>query len=247
MSSFLVRIAPAVLHGIVVAFFAQHAVVSAAESRCFGTVGNGRIEGSVKLPISGSNFSAYSSAGVAAGRTHVHSKVADIVVAAYASLAAAEPGVAYVYGETGLPAGGRIDPHRTHQNGLSIDFFVPVRDRSGRSVLLPSDPSNHFGYDIEFDSTAHFAGYVIDFSAMAEHLYQLHLAAKAHGTDLALIIFDPSFLSLLLATRRGPYLQQKLTFMKQPAWVRHDEHYHVDFMIPCTPNVKRSAPAPAKR
>jgi len=26
-----------------------------------------------------------------------------------------------------------------------------------------------------------------------------------------------------------------LNFMKGEAWVRHDEHYHVDFAVPCKP------------
>ena len=38
----------------------------------------------------------------------------------------------------------------------------------------------------------------------------------------------------LFATPRGAYLQQHLHFMARPAWVRHDEHYHVDFR-PCAP------------
>jgi penicillin-insensitive murein DD-endopeptidase len=234
------------LRGIIFAYLAQHAVVSASPSQCFGTVGNGRIEGSVKLPISGPDFSVYSSVGAAAGRTHVHSKVAEIVTAAYAALAATNPEVSYVYGETGWPAGGRIRPHRTHQNGLSVDFFVPVRDQSGRSVPLPTDLANRFGYDIEFDSMARYGGYAVDFPAMAEHLYQLHLAAKAHSADIALVIFDPRFLPQLLATPPGPYLQQHLTFMKQPAWVRHDEHYHVDFAVPCRANLGRVAPVPTR-
>jgi len=71
------------------------------ESQCFGTVNNGRIEGSVALPTSGPNFSAYSSIGVTAGRTHVHEKVAEIVVAAYAALATEMPDLNFVYGETG--------------------------------------------------------------------------------------------------------------------------------------------------
>jgi penicillin-insensitive murein endopeptidase len=29
------------------------------------------------------------------------------------------------------------------------------------------------------------------------------------------------------------YLKQKLPFMKGKSWVRHDEHYHVDFAVPC--------------
>ena len=219
--------------GFAVACFTISSLTSATESQCFGTVGNGHIEGSVRLPTSGSNFSVYSAAGAVAGRTHVHSKVAEIIGAAYAALALSNPDVAYVYGETGWPSGGRIRPHRTHQNGLSVDFFVPVRDGSGRSVPLPTDLTNRFGYDIEFNSSGRNAAYVIDFPAMAEHLYQLHVAAQAHSAGIALVIFDPPFLPKLFATPRGRYLQQHLRFMKGRAWVRHDEHYHVDFTVPC--------------
>ena len=193
----------------------------------------------VQALASGSNFSAYSTVGAAAGRTHVHSNVAEIIGAAYATLAAANPEVACVYGEKGWPSGGRIRqrrPHRRHQNGLSVDFFVPVRDQSGRSVPLPTGPANRFGYDIEFDANARYAAYAIDFPAIAEHLYQLHVAAKARGAGIALVIFDPPFIPKLFATARGPYLQQNLTFMKGRAWVRHDEHHHADFSVPCRPH-----------
>ncbi|MEO8388867.1 MAG: penicillin-insensitive murein endopeptidase [Polaromonas sp.] len=207
----------------------------AAKSRCFGTVSHGRIEDSVKLASSGPNFSAYSTAAALAGRTHVHSQVAKIVSAAYANLYAVSPELRYVYGETGWPSGGRFRPHRTHQNGLSVDFFVPVRDQGGASVPLPTGITNRLGYDIEFDANARYAGLAIDFSAMAEHLYQLHLAAKANGAEIALVIFDPPLVPRLWGTPRGPYLQKNLPFMKGSAWVRHDEHYHVDFKIPCKP------------
>lgn len=209
---------------------------SAAESRCFGTVGNGRIEDSVKLPESGANFSAYSTTAALAGRTHVHSQVAAIIAAAYAAIAMESPDVKYVYGESGWSSGGRFRPHRTHQNGLSVDFFVPVRDANGRSVPLPTGITHRFGYDIEFDANARYEGYAIDFPALAEHLHQLRVAAEARGFGLALVIFDPPFHAKLFATPRGAALQKSLVFMKRPAWVRHDEHYHVDFAIPCDPN-----------
>ncbi len=207
----------------------------AVDSRCHGTVGRGSIEHSVKLPVSGPNFEAYSALAATAGRTHVHSKVAEVLGAAYAALAAAQPDTRFVYGETGWPSGGRLRPHRTHQNGLSVDFFVPVRDAAGRSVPLPTPITRRFGYDIEFDANARHAGLSIDFTAMAEHLYQLHLAARTRGVGLALVIFDPPFLPRLFAAPRGPYLKQNLPFMKGRAWVRHDEHYHVDFDVPCEP------------
>lgn len=210
-------------------------LTQADDSQCFGSVAKGRIEHSVKLPVSGANFSAYSSLAAAAGRTYVHGRVAQIIRTSYAALAAASPETRYVYGETGWASGGRLRPHRTHQNGLSVDFFVPVRNAQGKSVELPTRVTSRFGYDIEFDAQGRYEGYTMDLPAMAEHLYQLHLAAKSQGVGIALVIFDQPYLAQLFATARGPYLQQHLRFMKGKPWVRHDEHYHLDFDIPCKP------------
>jgi penicillin-insensitive murein DD-endopeptidase len=85
----------------------------AGDSQCFGTVNNGRIEGSVKLPSSGANFSAYSSLAVMAGRTHVHTAVAAAMTAAYSALQSKNSSTTYVYGETGWPS-GRLAVWRTH-------------------------------------------------------------------------------------------------------------------------------------
>ena len=212
---------------------AQPAWATTAESKCYGSVSTGRIEGSVKLPVRGPNFAAYSTLAVAAGRTHVHSQVAQPIIAAYAAIDRVDPTLRYVYGETGWPSGGRLRPHRTHQNGLSVDFFVPVRSAQGQSVALPTGITKRLGYDLEFDQNARYDEYQIDFPAMAEHLFQLHLAAKAQGVGIALVIFDTAYLPRLFATPRGAYLQQHLPFMKGRPWVRHDEHYHVDFAVAC--------------
>jgi penicillin-insensitive murein endopeptidase len=219
-----------------IAAFLAPTLAAAAESQCYGTVGNGRIEGSVKLPLNGANFTAYSTLAATAGRTHVHSKVAAIIEASYKALAAAHPETQYVYGETGWPSGGRFRPHRTHQNGLSIDFFVPVKNSKGQSVPLPTNLSDKLGYDVEFNQEAKYGEFSIDFEALAEHLYQLDLAAKAAGSGLALVIFDTQYLPRLFATKRGLYLKENLPFMKGKPWVRHDEHYHVDFAVPCKAN-----------
>lgn len=208
---------------------------NAVESQCYGTVSNGRIEGSVALPSSGPNFSAYSAIGTSAGRTYVHSKVAEVIVAAYDALHKVDPSMQFVYGETGWPSGGRFRPHRTHQNGLSVDFFVPVRDKAGKSVPIPTDVLTRFGYDIEFDADAHFGDYSLDFIALAAHLSQLHNAAKAREIGIKLVILDTPFLPRLFAAPGGLELQKTLPFMKGKPWVRHDEHYHVDFDIPCKP------------
>ncbi|MDP0919020.1 hypothetical protein Q6272_28610, partial [Klebsiella pneumoniae] len=94
-------------------------------------------------------------------------------------------------------------PHRSHQNGLSVDFFVPVRDADGRSVALPTGVGNQWGYDIDFDADARWGAYRIDFDALAEHLLELHRAATARGLGIAQVIFDTAYLPRLFATAHG--------------------------------------------
>lgn len=204
-------------------------------SRCFGSVSQGRLENAQQLPVSGPNFQAFSGAAAALGRTHTHSEVGAIVLEAYAEIAEQHPALRFVYGEASWPQGGRLRPHRTHQNGLSIDFFVPVRDTGGRSVPIPTSPFTRFGYDLEFDANGRLGGLQIDFEALAEHLFQLQRAARKRGAGIALVILDTRYLSALSATRRGGALRQQLNFLPRQAWVRHDEHYHVDFDLPCGP------------
>jgi penicillin-insensitive murein DD-endopeptidase len=210
-------------------------LANASTSQCYGTVSNGRIKDAVQLAIGGTNYSSYSSLGSAMGRTYVHSAVKSIVESAFAEVEKVLPKAVFVYGETGWQSGGRIRPHRTHQNGSSVDFFVPVKNQSGESVALPTNATSKFGYEIEFDSKGRYGEYQIDFGALAEHLYQLHVAAKARGNGIALVIFEPSYLPRLFATKRGDYLKSNLPFMRGKPWVRHDEHYHIDFSIPCKP------------
>ncbi len=208
-------------------------VPAAADSHCYGRPGKGRLDNGVRLPLQGANFSAYSPVAVAAGRTFMHATAAAIVVDAYARLHASAPTTRYVYGETGLQSGGRFNPHRTHQNGLSIDFFVPVLDAAGASVALPTQWQARFGYDIEFDGDARYKQFRIDFAALAEHLFQLAAAARAHSAGINKVILDTQYLPMLFATKRGPWLKKNLRFMMETPWVRHDEHYHVDFSLPC--------------
>ncbi len=210
-----------------------------ADSICFGTPRKGRIAGAAQLPDHGINYVTYSSLGVTLGRTYVHSRVRDAMLASYSALVKIAPDKIYVYGETGWQSGGKFKPHRTHQNGLSVDFFVPVTDVKGRSVALPTNPLNKFGYAIEFDANGQYQSYSIDFEALGEHLYQLSIATKKAGSPISRVIFDPPYLPRLFATKHGAYLQSNVFFMQSKAWVRHDEHYHVDFSVPCSSDQSR--------
>ena len=205
----------------------------AENSTCFGTTSKGRLENGIELPSSGKNFVGYSDIARLAGRTYVHSQVKSILVGAYKSLETEQPNKVFKYAETGFEDGGQFKPHKTHRNGLSVDFMTPVKDESGQSMHLPTHPLNKFGYNIEFDSKGKYEEYAIDYIALAAHIVALHKEAKAQGVDLWRVIFDPKLQPELFKTSYGPYLKKHIQFSKKRSWVRHDEHYHVDFDIPC--------------
>ncbi|MEM9293847.1 MAG: penicillin-insensitive murein endopeptidase [Acidobacteriota bacterium] len=204
-----------------------------SESTCFGTTANGRLEGGVRLPPRGPNFVSYGLAPILLGRTYLHDAAAQATVDAYRNLAESHPETVFKYAETGFASGGRFRPHKTHRNGLSVDFMVPMLDAQGRSVHLPTHPFNRYGYDIEFDSQGRWGDQGIDYEAMGAHLLALDEAARARGIGLWRVIFDPQLQPLLFATEHGSELQRRLQFSTRRSWVRHDEHYHVDFEVPC--------------
>lgn len=204
-------------------------------STCYGTTSNGRLEKGWKLPASGPNFSSYSSLGRLAGRTYVHSSVHAVVLEAYSETATVLPDTVFVYGETGKKEGGDFDPHKTHRNGLSVDFMVPVLNEDGESVPLPTSVFNKWGYEHEFDDKGELDDLTIDFDAIAEHVYQLHHAAIRNGGRLWRVILAPELQPQLHKSERWPFLKDNVQFSTRKSWVRHDEHYHVDFDFDCEP------------
>jgi penicillin-insensitive murein endopeptidase len=210
-------------------------VAQAEPSVCYGTSGNGRLEGGVQLPGEGRNFVAYSTLARWLGRTYVHSTVKTVILDAYKRLETEQPSKVYKYAETGFREGGKFRPHKTHQNGLSVDFIVPAVDANGKSVYLPTHALNKYGYGIDFDADGLYDSYRIDFEAMGAHIVALHKAAVQHGIELTRVIFDPRLQPMLYATQYGGYIKQHIFIPKKKSWVRHDDHYHVDFAVRCMP------------
>lgn len=205
----------------------------ANESICYGETKNGKLEAGVKLPEKGINFISYSTLAGMLGRTYVHSKVRSVFLEAYKNLALNRPEKVFKYAETGFKEGGEFKPHKTHQNGLSIDFMVPVINEKGKSVYFSSNVLNKFGYSVEFSKKGEFKEYRIDFESLAAHIVELDKTAKKHGFSIWRVIFDPTLQDRLFKTKFAGYLRKNIRFSKTPAWVRHDEHYHVDFKLSC--------------
>jgi penicillin-insensitive murein DD-endopeptidase len=206
---------------------------SSRPSVCRGNVVTGSLEGGRRLPLWGDNYRAYSVLGFLAGRTFVHSSVRNTMRDAYAELSKTRPELRFLYAESGWPWGGGFAPHKTHANGTAVDFHVPVRTSDGQITELPSSPFNKLGYAIEFDAAGRSGSYRIDFEAMALHLLALDKAARANGIRIRRVIFDPALLPKLQAAPSGAQALARMAFTRQQVWIRHDEHYHVDFDVPC--------------
>lgn len=223
----------------VIAFFGFAAWIawigreSGPPSRCHGGVVGGRLEGGRRLPLWGANYRAYSTLGFLAGRTFMHQSVRDAVLASYAIVGEQHPDLRFLYAESGWPWGGPFAPHKSHMNGTSVDFHVPVRTLDGAVSELPASVFNKLGYSIHFDPSGRSGDYRIDFEAIALHLLALDEAVRANGISIGRVIFDVRLQPKLFATANGARLSRMLTFNKVQSWVPHDQHYHVDFKVPC--------------
>lgn len=180
-----------------------------------------------RLPVYGENFGTYCLPCILALRTYGRGEAVAATMEAYGTLARSHPDVQFVYGEVGFPWGGPFPPHRTHREGLSVDFMMPLRN----NAVLPTHMLNRYGYDEEFDSSGRGDSGQIDFGAAADHLIALRAAARRQGGDIRRIYFAPDLQDDLFAA--SPALRSWGVFNTRQAWVRHDDHYHVDFAFPC--------------
>lgn len=208
----------------------------ARASVCSGSPARGALKHGKRLRTHGDNYQSYSYLGTALGRNAVHGRVRTVIESAYAELARRHPGAYFVYGESGWPSGGKFAPHKTHRNGLSVDFMVPVIDRrSGARSRMATHVFNLWGYAVDFDATGKNRQWRIDFPMLAAHLHALRRAAAAEGIVVQRVILAPELQRLLFATPKGAALASQLRFSRHPVWVRHDNHYHVDFGVRCQP------------
>lgn len=199
-------------------------------SKVVGTVARGHIEHAHVLPPWGPGYVAYSLLGAALGRQYVDGRVRDALLASFAARSRAEGQRRFVTGETGWPGGGRFRPHRSHQNGMAVDVFMPVRKQGGDLAALGTWPWNKFGYGLDFDERGEMGDLRIDFESVAALLLELDAQARQRGLRVGRVIIAPEFVPMLLATPSGHRLGDlgsRLT--RKAVWIRHDEHFHIDF------------------
>ncbi len=198
-----------------------------------GKVQNGSLDNAYKMHWSKGNtvfFSKFSY--YLLGRNYVHSRVYKTIYAAHSELESLYPNRKFVIMECARKKGGRMWPHRTHQNGLSVDFLTPMT-KNGKPKHF-----KYLGYArylLNFDKNGKRKSTSIDFDIMAKHILMLEKQARKNGLRIKKVIFNTNLKDELYASKHGKQLKSSNIYLAMklgPTLNKlHDDHYHIDFEI----------------
>lgn len=205
------------------------------ESISFGTVDRGHIVDAYQIPYQGSNFKFFSTFDYYfIGRCYTHSGIYKAMMDTYKELALVYPGYTFRIMECSQRKGGRAFPHKTHQNGLSVDFMTPLKKGNDTDIYL--DRIGMLRYLLKFDEEGKSSldsEIHIDFEKLALHLLILDRNVKKHGLKISKVILQTNLKDDLFKTAIGMELHRRgIYFVKSlPKRINelHDDHYHVEF------------------
>jgi penicillin-insensitive murein endopeptidase len=204
-------------------------------SKSIGPVHNGKIQNSYLLPYSGKNYKFFSPFSYyILGRAYVHSTVYSTVLDGYKICESKCDGITFRVMECSSKKGGNMFPHRTHQNGKSLDFMTPLIKMGKQHKFF--DRIGIFRYALNFDKDGELnlnKKVSIDYETMAQHILAMEEAARKNGMYIKKVIFKINLKDNLFATTSGKQLQRSGIYFAQslPKSIDnlHDDHYHIDF------------------
>lgn len=200
-----------------------------------GSVKKGELVNGRRFPYKGKNYKYFSPMSfILFNRAWVHSKVLNISLEAYKDCERTCPDRKFLLMECSEKNGGKMWPHRTHQNGTSIDFATPLLKKG-----QPYHFDHHYGiwhYALKFDEDGKLTTnkkVEIDFETMAKHILALEKAARKRGMYIKKVILKVNLKDNFFKTPTGKKVKAKgIYFVRSlPKMVDnvHDDHYHIDF------------------
>ena len=219
---------------VVEKYYENH-VNDTIESTSIGNAGNGSLTNATLIPFKGSNYSYFDKTSYLGGRAFTHSSVAKITIDTYRSLAEQKIQRHFKVMEFSRKEGGKMFPHRTHQNGLSVDYMMPLVKNGEPYYELDKKGASHYMLDFNRDGKfAEDSSIEIDFDMAALHILELEKQARKNGMRIHKVIFNTHLKDELYASqngkkllRSGIYVTRNLSKLINDL---HDDHYHVDFV-----------------
>lgn len=207
---------------------------STKKSISIGSVSNGSLKNGKLMPFEGENFFYFDTSSYLQGRAFVNQKVKFLCLETYRELNITLPKRKFGIMECSHEKGGKLSPHITHQNGLSVDFMTPMQSKDTANYSLDYIGLQH--YFLDFDADGKYLknkSIEIDFDAMALHILKINELAKKHGLKIDKILFKIELKDNLFASKYGDKLKASGIYfaLKLPTHINnlHDDHYHIDF------------------
>lgn len=205
-------------------------------SQSIGAVSKGQLKNGKLIPYKGKNYTYFDTQSYLNGRAYLNGKVLQALLKAYEKFETLLPERMFCIMECSNQDGGKLFPHRTHQNGLSIDFMMPLIQDGKPYYGLDSLGADH--YFLEFDKAGKYIedpSISIDFNLVAQHILILNKVAKLLKVSITKVIINTDLKDELFATFYGKvltisgiYVVQKLSPLINSL---HDDHYHIDFEV----------------
>jgi penicillin-insensitive murein endopeptidase len=186
------------------------------------------------VPYKGANFIYFDRDSYLEGRAFLHGLVLESLLHSYDSLGQVLPHRYFNVMECSHELGGELFPHKTHQNGLSIDLMMPLVQYEKPYYGLDTLGIEH--YALSFNDRGQYEkdpSISIDFDLVARQLLLLDYFARQNGLNITKVIIKIELKDELFATRYGKILKQKGIYVVQGLSPLinelHDDHFHVDF------------------
>lgn len=204
------------------------------KSSSLGSVSNGKLLNGKLFPFYGNNFQYFDTLSYLHHRAYTHQLVRKTLIDTYNELEHLYPNKTFFVMELSNKEGGKIFPHRTHQNGLSVDLMSPKLKKGKANSDL--DNLGQLHYLLEFDQNGILKknrDYSIDFNLISHHLLLLDKNAKKNQLKIKKVIFKKELKDELYASQYGTSLKSSNIYITKnlPSYINdlHDDHYHIDF------------------
>ncbi|MDC0257509.1 penicillin-insensitive murein endopeptidase [Crocinitomicaceae bacterium] len=205
------------------------------QSTSLGSVSNGKLKNATLIPFKGENFEYFDASSYMGGRAFTNNKVAEITINTYQALLDQGIDRRFKVMEFSNKEGGKMFQHRTHQNGLSVDYMMPLQKEGVPYYELDEKGASHYLMDFNTEGLyTEDTTVSIDFNMAARHILELDKQAKKNGMCIQKVIFNTDLKDELYATEYGTKLKTSGIYItKNLSKVindLHDDHYHVDFV-----------------
>lgn len=205
-----------------------------------GTVGNGSLENGKLIPWEGIGYRYFDTASYLGGRAFLNDKVLASILDGFKALNGFKPieegekKPLFRVMECSHQKGGKLYPHRTHQNGTSVDLMMPKLKNGQDYNELDDIGSRHYFLNFSdqgiLDSDTSVQ---INFEKVASMIMCMNKGAQLYGYKVSKVIIKIEYKDALFAGPVGQKLKSSGIYIVKSLGPQvnafHDEHIHLDF------------------